>query len=360
VRDVAGYLALAAPPTCYYCCCCCCFCCCCCCGPVPGPRWCPGSVPGGPRWCPGSVPGHRGPREVSRDTVGHGGPSLGHGGVPEVFRVGHGGVPEVSRDTVGHGKCPGTPWTIHRSFIHSFIDSFIHSIIRSLIHHSFHSFVHSFVRSFIIHSIHSFIHSVSHSFIHSVGHSDTLGPREVSRDTVGPREASRATVGHGHSFIPSFVHSFLHSFIHSSVIRSFIYHSFHSFVYSFSQSATHVTTKGKPFFSCMPACMSNARSTQPRLRSPLVERAARRQAVTRGFNIFAGHAQERSSRRANCASDSHISRAWSGGATHVTKSGVAVPPRDKLRAVTRETFFPARLRVGETLAAHSRGCPHLW
>ena len=44
------------------------------------------------------------------------------------------------------------------------------------------------------------------------------------------------------------------------------------------------------------------------LRSPLVERAARRQAVTRGCTNFAGHAQERSSRRANSASDSHINR----------------------------------------------------
>ena len=111
------------------------------------------------------------------------------------------------------------------------------------------------------------------------------------------------------------------------------------------------------FFSCMLACRTNARSTQPRMRSPLVERAARHQAMTRGFTIFAGHAQERSSCRANCASDSHIKQVQR---PILAKPGVAVPPTWQTSGVNQGNLFPACLRVGQTLAAHGRGCAHLW
>jgi len=65
------------------------------------------------------------------------------------------------------------------------------------------------------------------------------------------------------SFIPSFIHHSFHSFIHS-VIHSFIQSVIHSIIQFIHAFLSLRGLTMETFLSCMPACRTSARSTQPR------------------------------------------------------------------------------------------------
>ena len=86
--------------------------------------------------------------------------------------------------------------TYSHSFIRSFIRTLMPSYLHTFIHSSIHPFIHSYIQTFIHSNIHTFKHSYIQTFIHSYAH--TLI----------------------HSYVYTFMHACMHAIMHS---RTYIY-----------------------------------------------------------------------------------------------------------------------------------------